>query len=61
MGWPGFTTQTRSRSPASRQHSAQLVPMSRLKSFDQCPECKTINPMPASTRCCTRVTVSSST
>ena len=61
MGCPGSTTHSRSFSPASRQRSAQLVPIMRLKTFEKWPECRTIRPIPSRTRRCTRSTISSFT
>jgi hypothetical protein len=46
MGCERLIAQSRSRSPASRQRSAQGAPMSRLKGFEKCPEWSTIRPIP---------------
>ena len=61
MGCPGLQTQRRSFSSASRHVNEHVVPISRLKILEKCPECSTIRPIPSSTRFCTRATTSSLT
>ena len=61
IGWAGATVQTSSISASLRQASEQVVPISRLKILEKCPECSTSRPIPPSTRWCTRSTTASST
>ena len=62
IGWLGSMTQRISCSPSSRHFSMpEFVPQSFWKIFEAWPECKTIRPMPSSTRRYTRSTISSAT
>ena len=57
IGCDGSTTHSRSRRPSSRHLRSHDVPISRLKIFEKWPECRTIRPMPSSTRAWTRSTI----
>ena len=61
IGWLREVSHSRSRSPASRHFRLQGVPISRLKGFEKCAECRKIAPMPDQTASAMRSTTASAT